>query len=159
MSISSSKHKTEFLAMPHGTATNRLRKMILFNLVQRCNEDTCFKCGKKILTVEELSIEHKKPWEGISVELFWDLNNIAFSHLRCNKPHSYGNNKKVGPEGTDWCSGHKAFLPSEDFWKSKRYVRGVLPYCKVCHQYNNKENNRKKNGAGSSEEERRSVEP
>jgi hypothetical protein len=83
----SGARKSAFLGMPHGTAGNRLRKMILFNLLQRHGENVCFKCAEPIETAEELNIEHKQPWEGISVELFWDLENIAFSHLRCNKNH------------------------------------------------------------------------
>ena len=39
-----------------------------------------------IKTVEGLSIEHKTPWldRENAKELFWDLDNIAFSHLSCN---------------------------------------------------------------------------
>lgn len=41
---------------------------------------------RKINTVEELSIEHKTPWLNSNnpKELYFDLNNIAFSHLSCN---------------------------------------------------------------------------
>lgn len=82
-------NKSNFLGMPHGTAANRLRKLILFDLLKRHNENLCFKCGELIETAEELSIEHKQAWENVSVELFWDLDNIAFSHLTCNRPHTY----------------------------------------------------------------------
>ena len=74
--------KSAFLGMPHGTACNRLRKMVLFNLLQRHGENICFKCSETIEHADDLSIEHKEPWEGVSVELFWSLENIAFSHLR-----------------------------------------------------------------------------
>ena len=57
-----SKKKNNQLKMPHGTANGRLKKSILFSLVKRCNEDICYRCGKKIKTERELSIEHKKPW-------------------------------------------------------------------------------------------------
>ncbi len=80
----SSKRKSEFLGMPHGTACSRLRKMVLFDVLCRHQENICARCGNKIEIVEELSIEHVKPWEGILTELFWDLSNIAFSHLHCN---------------------------------------------------------------------------
>lgn len=82
----SNEKKSATLGMPHGTASNRLRKNILFHLLQKLNEAVCFKCQQAIVSVEDLSIEHKKPWEGISAELFWDIENIAFSHLHCNKP-------------------------------------------------------------------------
>jgi hypothetical protein len=80
------------LGMPFGTACARLRKQILFQLIKRLKEDVCYRCGKKIKDVAELSIEHKKAWFNIDSKLFWDLNNIAFSHLRCNIPNnrSYG---------------------------------------------------------------------
>ena len=76
--------KSAFLGIPHGTACKRLRKMVLFDLLRRHGENVCFKCAGVIEIAEELSIEHKQPWEGISIELFWSLENIAFSHLRCN---------------------------------------------------------------------------
>ncbi|HEX8140939.1 MAG TPA: hypothetical protein VF544_25460, partial [Pyrinomonadaceae bacterium] len=65
----SGARKSAFLGMPHGTANARLRKMILFDLLRRHGENICFNCAQKIETVGELSIEHKRPWEGVSVEL------------------------------------------------------------------------------------------
>lgn len=78
--------KRRQLGMPNGTATARLRKSILFKLVQETGRNICFQCGKAIESEEELSIEHKVPWldSGDPVKLFFDLNNIAFSHLSCN---------------------------------------------------------------------------
>jgi len=78
------RKKAEQLGMPFGTASNRLRKMVLFHLLKKLKENVCFQCGAEIETVDELSIEHKKPWLDESVDLFWDLNNIAFSHHQCN---------------------------------------------------------------------------
>lgn len=88
----STERKTAFLGMHYGTACNRLRKMVLLRLLKKYEENVCFKCSQKIETIEELSIEHKEPWEGVSVELFCDLENIAFSHLRCYVPHNYRGN-------------------------------------------------------------------
>lgn len=72
--------------MPIGTASNRLRKSILFSLLKKYNENYCFQCASEIETEEELSIEHKIPYLDSSnpVELFFDLDNISFSHLNCN---------------------------------------------------------------------------
>ena len=74
------------LGMPFGTAQNKLRKAIMFQMIQRVSLDVCFQCGKKIETIDELSIEHKIPWMNSynPIKLFFDLDNIAFSHLRCN---------------------------------------------------------------------------
>jgi hypothetical protein len=78
--------KSEQLGIPFGTASARLRKNILFNLLKKHNENYCFKCGKIISSEEELSIEHKIPWlhSENPIKLFFDIDNIAFSHLSCN---------------------------------------------------------------------------
>lgn len=79
------KRKYELLGEPHGTANARLRKMILFMLIQELGKDTCWRCGRKI-TIDTLSIEHKIDWQGAEnpKECFFDLENITFSHLKCN---------------------------------------------------------------------------
>jgi 5-methylcytosine-specific restriction endonuclease McrA len=89
MSKNSDQRRDEFLGMSYSKASQQLTRKILLRLIQKCGQDHCFVCGEKIETVEELSIEHKKPWLHQSTELFWDLDNIAFSHRRCNRPHVY----------------------------------------------------------------------
>ena len=78
----SNRKGIETLGMPIGTASHRLRKILLFQQLKKHKENICVRCGLEIETVEELSVEHIKPWEGISAELFWDLDNIAFSHMK-----------------------------------------------------------------------------
>jgi hypothetical protein len=138
----SNKKKNDTLGMPHGTAANRLRKIILFNLLVRHKENICFKCGQEISTVEEISIEHKLPWEGIDAKLFWDLSNIAFSHLLCNKQDRRPDYRaialklrRVPPEGTNWCIIHKAFLPNCSFGVSKHRWTGLHNVCKEHQHY------------------------
>lgn len=145
----SNARKDVTLGMPHGTANGRLRKNILFHLLKKHNENVCVRCNKPIEKAEDLSIEHIKPWEGISAELFWDLNNIAFSHLRCNCQHirrnlpllreqnrdywkSEGSRNSKAPEGTSWCFGHKQFLPVENFGIKAGRICGLQSYCKEC---------------------------
>lgn len=130
--MSSNEKKTATLGMPHGTATSKLRKNIMFFLLQRLGEDRCVRCNKKIETADELSVEHIKPWEGISAELFWDLQNIAFSHMKCNRPHRTDGNRIIAPNGQSWCSGCQAFKSVEEFWKRAANVRGYDPYCITC---------------------------
>ncbi len=74
------------LGMPYGTACARLRKTILFDLVKKLNLNMCYRCKLQIATESDLSIEHKTSWYNSSNphELFFDLNNISFSHLLCN---------------------------------------------------------------------------
>lgn len=134
----SNAKKSATLGIPHGTANGRLRKNILFHLLCRLEENVCFVCEKLIEKVEDLSIEHKEPWEGRSADLFWDLSNIAFSHLKCNRQHSYNNNRDrrmVMPEGMHWCHIHKAFLPIENFSKETNSPTGLRYICKEHQHY------------------------
>src|SRR5271166_6279471 len=113
--------------MPLSTANYRLYRLILFEMVRRLDLNLCFQCGRRIATVEEFSVEHKKPWLDVSPLLFWDLSNIAFSHGSCNSNaarknveamHLAVNKQKVSPKGKAWCSGHKTYLPVNQFTKS-----------------------------------------
>lgn len=72
------------LGMNPGTASNRLVKDILFHFVKESGAG-CFQCGKPMLR-EDFSIEHKEPWLDSENprEMFFDLNNISFSHRKCN---------------------------------------------------------------------------
>lgn len=74
------------LGMPYGTACNKLRKSLLFSLIKELNKNVCYQCGKIIESEDELSIEHKIPFIDSEdpKKLFFDLSNIAFSHLKCN---------------------------------------------------------------------------
>jgi hypothetical protein len=82
----SNKKKNELLGESYGTANGKLKKAILFQLLIETNKDGCFQCGNKIENIEELSVEHKIPWMSAEnpIESFYDLNNISFSHLKCN---------------------------------------------------------------------------
>ena len=72
--------------MPIGTASARLKKNIMFDLLCRLNENKCYQCGEIIENAENLSVEHKIPYlhSENPQELFFNLDNIAFSHLKCN---------------------------------------------------------------------------
>ena len=102
------KVKAAQLGMPIGTASNRLRKAVLFSLVVETGKNTCFQCGEVITDSENLSIEHKSPWlHGESpVDKFFDLANVAFSHRSCNSSARRGR-KDVKPCGTHaaYCRG------------------------------------------------------
>jgi len=75
------------LGMNPSTASGRLIKDILFKFVIDA-EYNCYRCGEE-LTRETFSIEHKVPWldSDNPVELFFDLDNISFSHHTCNSSH------------------------------------------------------------------------
>jgi hypothetical protein len=81
------------LGMDPGTASNRLVKDILWNYIVKSEEDTCYRCKQK-LDRDNFSIEHIEPWlhSEDPLDLFFNLENIAYSHKSCNyaaarKPH------------------------------------------------------------------------
>jgi len=63
-----------------------MRQNVVFSLVKLCGYDICIRCSKKIETVEELSYDHLQNWLHAenAIELFFDPNNIRFSHKTCN---------------------------------------------------------------------------
>lgn len=86
----SNKKKSKQLGMAHGTACGILRKQILFAAIQQLGQDVCYRCEEKIESIDEFSIDHKTPWLDADDphDLFFDLDNIAFSHLKCNRRES-----------------------------------------------------------------------
>jgi hypothetical protein len=133
----SCKDKDAQLGMPLGTASGKLRKQILFHLLCKLNENICFKCKKPILNVDELSIEHKENWlhSENPKELFFSLDNIAFSHMKCNLPERRfgGFHKRIKcKEGYSFCSKCKKMKKMEEFHKCNRRWNGVNGHCKEC---------------------------
>jgi len=98
----SARKRNELLGMNHSTAYHRLRKMVLWKYVVFVGDDVCYRCGERIGSIEELSIEHKESWLGSEDPLssFFDLDNVAFSHLKCNSaavsPELKSNGEKNG---------------------------------------------------------------
>lgn len=81
--MNNNKTRAKVLGMPYGTAQNKLRKQIMFRLAQKLDSHYCFQCEDAIDSADNLSVEHMKPWFP-DPDLYWDLDNIAFSHLSCN---------------------------------------------------------------------------
>jgi RNase P subunit RPR2 len=126
--------KSKQLGMPYGTANGRLRKKILFHLLRKHKENFCFRCDQEIVQESDLSIEHKDAWLDKDISLFWDIGNIAFSHLSCNiKDRRTG--KIESPEGFSWCSAHKGHAPISHFRKvdsNNRTRNGLSIECRSC---------------------------
>ncbi len=83
----SNAEKAKLLRMPYGTANGRLRKMLLFKLAGELGRLDCYRCDAEMIdSIEDFSIEHIEPWMSAEdpVEAFFDLDNIAFSHITCN---------------------------------------------------------------------------
>lgn len=92
--------KHDQLGIPPGTAAARLRKQLLFRYVVLAGHDVCFRCNQRIESVDQFSIDHKQPWLDTKVELFWDMENIAFSHLGCNVRAKRYSPRIQSPHGT-----------------------------------------------------------
>lgn len=109
------KERYEQLGIPFGTACHKLRQRLFFKYLKKAGENFCYDCKKEILTPEEVSIQHKKVWLHVSAELFWDFENIAFSHKKCNKQerHYYPNGEL----------SKMAKLKNEDVFKIRQLVK------------------------------------
>lgn len=135
MSTNSNKTKSDQLGIPFGTACHKLRSMIMFKLVKMTGQDKCYKCGNNIASEAELSIEHKTPWLHNGADLFWDLDNITFSHRKCNKAERFNPvNRIVSPPGMSWCNDHKGFSALQEFTKNSSKKKGIEDACKACRK-------------------------
>lgn len=133
-----SSNASKQLGIPFGTASHRLKKLILFDLVCKLGVDNCYRCKLPIDKPEDLTVEHKIEWLYRSNELFWDLNNIAFSHKKCNKPRPefrIGRKATIYPEGFLKCGSCKILLELNSFTKSGQRLKE----CKTCKSRRNKE--------------------
>jgi hypothetical protein len=84
--MSNNKIKDTLLGQPHGTAQAKLRKALLFEYVTKAGDDFCYRCGGQIEDIRDFSIEHKNSWQRATdpKAAFFNLCDIAFSHLSCN---------------------------------------------------------------------------
>lgn len=99
-----------------GTASHKLKKRIMFHYVKLAGDNICHQCGKEIIIIDEFSIEHKIPWldSESPKEFFNSLENIVFSHLKCNITAS---RKVLCPHGS-----------------ARKYNQGCR--CKICTNAN-----------------------
>lgn len=76
--------KQEKLGMNPSTASGRLVKDLLFDFAIKAGHK-CYRCGKE-LTRDTFSIEHKESWlhSENPLKVYFDIDNIAYSHLKCN---------------------------------------------------------------------------
>lgn len=116
--MSAKDTKKEQLGMSSSSASGRLVKDILFSLIK---DKPCYHCGEP-LTRETFSIEHKVPWlhsENPS-ELYFNLENIDFSHLICNIKSGRGNKKYNSKEEARLEENKKRREKRQSFSKEKR---------------------------------------
>jgi hypothetical protein len=117
-------------------AESQLKQKVRFHLICLAGLDSCIRCGKKIERAEDASLDHKQPWRGVSAGLFWSMDNIGFSHKRCNIQHQRRNHNVIAPEGMAWCSTHKAYTSIKEFQRDHRRKTGVRGICKRCRNKN-----------------------
>lgn len=105
------------LGMNPSTAAHRLRVDLLFMFAKQLGHK-CFHCGGE-LDRKTFSIEHKSPWLGSAnpVEMFFDLENIAFSHVGCNSRHKRHPRQKYFSEEEK----RAGLLRVRAEWKRKNY--------------------------------------
>lgn len=92
------------LGEPLSTAKNKLNKKIMFFFIKKYYPD-CYRCGAE-MTSENWTYENKIPWLYSEDPLgyFFDLENIAFSHEKCN----YGDSRKALKKGCPSISNYRA---------------------------------------------------
>lgn len=112
------------LGMNPSTASGRLVKDLLFKFVIEAGHK-CFRCNGT-LTRDTFSIEHKISWldSDNSVGLFFDLDNIAYSHRSCNsaagsRPYKYATEEERQQAKLD---GHRRYK-KKYYTKEKRQAQ------------------------------------
>ncbi len=128
----SNRKKSKFLGMSISTAKSKLVRLLLFSFAEELGRNTCYRCKQTIETSEDFTIDHKEPWLHNDLDLFWDLENIAFSHHGCNSSAARRPTKITRPNGTSWCSRCQSLLDKEEFSKNCGDPHGLSWICKKC---------------------------
>lgn len=92
------------LGEPYSSANQKLHRMMIFKLLKEDNKNFCYRCKQEIKISKDLSIDHIEDWRPCNgrefkPELFLDMNNIMFSHFKCNAASAMagkGSSKYVG---------------------------------------------------------------
>ncbi len=121
--------KAQQLGMSPSTAAHRLRIDILFQLVVKAGY-RCWCCGGA-LTRDTFSIEHKEAWLDSEdpIGLFFDLDNIAFSHHACNVGRArqpFKRHASVKAAKATWKKENPGrHLAHKQKWRAKRREAGL----------------------------------
>lgn len=94
----------EILGIDYSLANQRLHQMILLEILKEDGKNFCHRCKEKIDNYLQLSIEHIENWgktndKEMKPELFLNIDNITFSHRKCNSASAKaytGSSKYVG---------------------------------------------------------------
>jgi hypothetical protein len=116
--------------MAFGTAMGRLRKAIMFEMAGKLGMLNCHRCSQPITDIDQFSIDHTEAWETAEnpIETFFDLNKIAFSHLRCNVGAGSKPNKKyVDAKERSRVQFSRFYAKHGDAWNAIRNERRRKP--------------------------------
>lgn len=101
-----------------GTAVHRLYRMVLFKILCANRLNVCHRCGREIITLKDLSLDHRSAWRDAQdpKAAFFDVDDVVFSHQGCNsgeprkrrthcpKGHAYvGENLMFRKDGSRIC--------------------------------------------------------
>jgi len=80
------KQKESQLGMKLCQARTLLHRKLIFSLIEKSDQNLCFKCSRP-MTENNYSIEHRDEWlyADDPVKAYFNMDNIAFSHRKCNK--------------------------------------------------------------------------
>ncbi|MAF04412.1 hypothetical protein [Herbaspirillum sp.] len=109
--------KSKQLGMSASTAAHRLRVDLLFKFAILSGHK-CYHCNGDLVR-ETFSIEHKKAWldSADPKAIFFDLDNIAFSHIGCNSANKRHPHQKYFSEDERRAGALKA----QREWKRNNY--------------------------------------
>jgi len=141
------KHKDDFkkrFGIAVSTARYQLLKNLLFKFLLETGKNSCFRCGET-MTSKDFTLEHIKPWawDNNALELFMDINNISFSHFRCNAGNTRTNSERAKKghismrKHTDThatCSLCGQNKERKEFNKNRSNISGLQSSCKSCRQ-------------------------
>lgn len=118
--------KNKQLGMNHSTASNRLVKDLLWSYIVKEEQNFCYHCNEE-MDRESFSIEHKIPWLDSEEPktLFFELENISFSHLSCNcrmakKPHKKYQTEEERIEARNRLARERYFKLSKEAKQKRR---------------------------------------
>jgi 5-methylcytosine-specific restriction endonuclease McrA len=98
--LTSNERSSQQLGMEYTKATTQLKRKLLYHLWPDKN---CFRCGRG-MSIKDFTLDHKDPWRNSPdpQALFFDLDNIAFSHTSCNAAAKRHTPRSYTPHGKYW---------------------------------------------------------
>lgn len=108
---------TDQLGISISTARNKLYKQVLFSLLKEIGKNICYRCGEPIETQDEFCLDHKVEWRYADdpKRLYFDYENISFSHQGCNSK------ERRNPRCTRSNTGFKGVAKYKDHGRKRPY--------------------------------------